>query len=158
MAQLGSGALIVAFALAIYGIIVSVLGARRNAAELISSGIRAVWGVTALILVAVVALATAFLRHDFQIAYVAGRSSREMPMHYVLTAFYGGQQGSLLYWSMIAGLLSSLAIFLHRKRDRDLIPYVAATVLSTELFFLFMLNFISSPFTLLPSAPRTASG
>ena len=158
MAQLGSGALIVAFALALYGIAVSVIGARRNAAELISSGIRAVWGVTALILVSVVALATAFLRHDFQIAYVATRSSREMPRHYVLSAFYGGQQGSLLYWAMIAGLLSSLAIFLHRKRDRELIPYVAATVLSTELFFLFMLNFISSPFTLLPSAPADGVG
>ncbi len=158
MAQLGSGALIVAFALALYGIVASVLGARRQANELIDSGIRAVWGVTALILVAVGALITAFVTHDFQLAYVAGRSSREMPIHYVLTAFYGGQQGSLLYWSMIAGLLSSLAIFLHRKRDRGLIPYVAATVLSTELFFLFMLNFISSPFTLLPMTPLDGAG
>ncbi len=158
MAQLGSGALIVAFALALYGIVVSVLGARRKATELIDSGLRAVWGVTALILVAVVALATAFLTHDFQLAYVAGRSSRDMPTQYVLTAFYGGQQGSLLYWAMIAGLLSSLAIFLHRKRDRELIPYVAATVLTTELFFLFMLNFISSPFTLLPVAPLDGAG
>ena len=158
MAQLGSGALIVALALAVYGIVVSVLGARRQANELIDSGIRAVWGVTALILVAVVALITAFLTHDFQLAYVAGRSSREMPTHYILTAFYGGQQGSLLYWAMIAGILSSLAIFLHRKRDRALIPYVAATVLSTELFFLFMLNFVSSPFTLLPMTPLNGVG
>ena len=158
MAQLGSGALIVAFALALYGIVVSVIGARRRASELIDSGLRAVWGVTALILVAVGALATAFLTHNFQLAYVAGRSSRDMPLHYVLAAFYGGQEGSLLYWSMIAGILSSIAIFMHRKRDRDLIPYVAATVLSTEVFFLFMLVFISSPFTLLPVAPLDGAG
>ena len=158
MAQLGSGALIVAFALALYGIAVSVIGARRHATELINSGLRAVWGVTALIIVAVAALATAFLTHNFQLAYVAGRSSRDMPLHYVLAAFYGGQEGSLLYWSMIAGILSSIAIFLHRKRDRDLIPYVAATVLSTEVFFLFMLVFISSPFTLLPVAPVDGAG
>jgi cytochrome c-type biogenesis protein CcmF len=158
VAQLGSGALIVAFALALYGIVVSVIGARRHASELINSGLRAVWGVTALIIVAVAALATAFLTHNFQLAYVAGRSSRDMPLHYVLAAFYGGQEGSLLYWSMIAGILSSIAIYLHRKRDRDLIPYVAATVLSTEVFFLFMLVFISSPFTLLPVAPLDGAG
>ena len=158
MAQLGSGALIVAFAITLYGIVVSVLGARRQSSELIQSGIRAVWGVTALIVVAVGALITAFLTHDFQLVYVAGRSSREMPIHYVLAAFYGGQEGSLLYWSMIAGLLSSLAIFLHRKRDRALIPYVAATVLTTELFFLVMLNFVASPFTLSPTTPSDGLG
>ena len=53
MAQLGSGALIIALALAIYGIIAGVIGARRNVPELVDSAVRAVWGVTALILVAV---------------------------------------------------------------------------------------------------------
>ena len=158
MAQLGSGALIVALALSVYGIIVSIVGARRGAAELVQSGIRAVWGVTGMILVAVGALITAFLTHDFQLTYVAGRSSREMPMHYVLASFYGGQQGSLLYWAMIAGLLSSLAIFLHRKRDRALIPYVCATVLSTELFMLVVLNFVTSPFDLMPTVPQDGAG
>ena len=158
MAQLGSGALIVALALAVFGIIAGVIGARRQIPELVDSSLRAVWGVTLLILVAVGALITAFLTHDFRLAYVAGRSSRDMPFYYVAAAFYGGQEGSLLYWSMIAGLLSSLAIFLHRKRDRALIPYVAATVLSVETFLLVMLNFVASPFVLLPVAPQDGAG
>ena len=70
MAQLGSGALVVALALAVYGIVAGVLGARRRIPELVESSIRAVWGVTALILVAVVTLLTAFLTHDFRLEYV----------------------------------------------------------------------------------------
>ncbi|MBX6340837.1 MAG: heme lyase CcmF/NrfE family subunit [Thermomicrobiaceae bacterium] len=158
MPQLGHGALVVALALALYGIVAGVLGARRAIPELVDSAIRAVWGVTALILVAVVALMTAFLTHDFRLAYVAGRSSREMPTHYVLAAFYGGQEGSLLYWAMIAGILSSLAVLLHRRRDRALMPYMVATVLSVETFLLFMLTVIANPFKLMPVAPADGAG
>ena len=158
MAQLGSGALIIALALAIYGILAGVIGARRNVPELVDSAVRAVWGVTALILVAVGSLITAFVTHNFQIVYVAGRSSRDMPLHYVLAAFYGGQEGSLLYWSMIAGLLSSLALFIHRHRDRALVPYLAATVLSVETFLLVILTVVASPFTLYPAAMTPSDG
>ncbi len=158
MAQLGSGALIIALALAIYGIIAGVIGARRNVPELVDSAVRAVWGVTALILVAVGSLITAFATHNFQLVYVAGRSSLDMPLHYVLAAFYGGQEGSLLYWSMIAGLLSSLALILHRHRDRALVPYLAATVLSVETFLLLILTIVASPFTLYPAAMTPANG
>ncbi|MDI3340560.1 MAG: heme lyase CcmF/NrfE family subunit [Sphaerobacter sp.] len=158
MAQLGSGALIVALALAVYGIVAGVVGARRRIPELVESSIRAVWGVTLLVLVAVAALLTAFLTHDYRLEYVFGRSSRDMPVYYVAAAFYGGQEGSLLYWAMIAGLLSSLALYLHRKRDRALIPYVAATVLSVETFLLLMLTIVASPFTLLPMTPPDGQG
>src|SRR5690606_38541522 len=103
--------------LAVYGIVAGVVGARRRIPELVESSIRAVWGVTALILVAVVTLLTAFLTHDFRLEYVFGRSSRDMPIYYVAAAFYGGQEWSLLYWAMIAGVLSSLAVYHHRKRD-----------------------------------------
>ena len=158
MAQLGSGVLILALALSVYGIVVSVLGARRNAPELVQSGMRSVWGVTFLVFIAVVALVVAFVTHDFRLAYVAGRSSREMPLHYVLAAFYGGQEGSLLYWALVAGVLSSLALYLHRRRDAALVPYIAATFLSTQTFFLIMLTIVSSPFTLLPVAPANGAG
>ncbi len=158
MAQLGSGALIIALALAVYGILAGVIGARRNVPELVDSAVRAVWGVTALVLVAVASLITAFVTHDFRLIYVAGRSSVDMPLHYVLAAFYGGQEGSLLYWSMIAGLLSSLALLLHRQRDRALVPYMAATVLSVETFLLVILTVVASPFTLYPAALTPSNG
>ncbi len=158
MAELGSGALIIALMLALYGIAASVLGARRHVPELVTSAIRATWGVTLLVVMAVVALATAFLTHDFRLAYVAGRSSRDMPAHYVLAAFYGGQEGSLLYWVMIVGLLGSLALYIHRQSDRALIPHVTATILSVMALLLVILTLVASPFELLPVTPIDGAG
>lgn len=158
MAQLGSGALIVAFALALYGIVAGLLGGRRRIPELVDSSVRAVWGMTFFIIIALLALLTAFLTHDFRLEYVFGRSSRDMPIYYVAAAIYGGQEGSLLYWAMLAGILSSIALLLHRNRERALIPYVVVTVLSVQVFLLGVLNFVASPFTLLPMTPPDGQG
>lgn len=158
MAQLGSGALILALILAIYGIVASLIGARRRIPELLGSGYRATYGVAVLIVVAVVALVMSFLRHDFRLAYVAARSSRDMPTHYVIAAFYGGQEGSLLYWAMVASVLGALALYLHRRSDRALLPYMNATLLSILTFLLLVLTVVSSPFRLLPVTPPDGAG
>src|SRR5688572_21564489 len=96
MAQLGHGALLLAFVLAVFGVVVCVVGERRRIPELSIAGVRAVVGVTLLMVVAASVLVVAFLTHDFSLQYVSGRSSRDMPLRYVITAFYGGQEGSLL--------------------------------------------------------------
>jgi cytochrome c-type biogenesis protein CcmF len=158
VAELGSGALIIALMLALYGIAASLLGARRRVPELVTSAIRATWGVTLLVVTAVIALVSAFLTQDFRLAYVAGRSSRDMPTHYVLAAFYGGQEGSLLYWVMIVGILGSLALYVYRRSDRALMPYVTATILSVMALLLVILTFVASPFELLPVTPIDGTG
>lgn len=158
MAHLGSGALILALILAIYGIGASLLGARRRIPELLLSGYRATYAVAFLVAVALIALVVSFLRHDFRLAYVAGRSSRDMPLHYVIAAFYGGQEGSLLYWALVASGLGALALYLHRRSDRALLPYMNATLLSVLTFLLLVLTVVSSPFRLLPVTPPDGAG
>jgi hypothetical protein len=126
MAQLGHGALLLAFALAIFGVAASVFGERRRVPELSIAGVRAVVGVTVLLFVAAAVLVTAFVTHDFSFAYVSGRSSTDMPLRYIVTAFYGGQEGSLLFWAMRvsgdAGLFSVHALLrgfsVRAERDR----------------------------------------
>ncbi len=158
MAHLGSGALILALILAIYGMVASLLGARRRVPELLQSGYRATYAVAFLVAVALIALVIAFVRHDFRLAYVAGRSSRDMPLHYVIAAFYGGQEGSLLYWTLVASGLGALALYLHRRSDRTLLPYMNATLLSVVTFLLLVLTVVSSPFRLLPVTPPDGAG
>ncbi|MDW8058519.1 MAG: cytochrome c-type biogenesis CcmF C-terminal domain-containing protein [Thermomicrobium sp.] len=158
MAQLGSGALILALILAVYGIGASLLGARRRMPELLQSAFRATYGVALLVALAVFALVMAFVRHDFRLAYVAARSSRDMPLHYVIAAFYGGQEGSLLYWAMVASVLGALALYLHRNSDRLLLPYMNATLLSILTFLLLVLTVVASPFRLLPVTPPDGAG
>ncbi len=158
MAQLGSGALILALILAVYGIGASIVGARRRVPELLESGFRATYGIAFLITLAVFALVVSFVRHDFRLAYVAARSSRDMPLQYVISAFYGGQEGSLLFWAMVASVLGAVALYMHRHSDRLLLPYMNATLLSILTFLLLVLTVVSSPFRLLPVAPRDGAG
>jgi cytochrome c-type biogenesis protein CcmF len=158
VAELGSGVLIVALLLSLYGFAVALIGARRNIPELVESSIRATWGVAALVVIASGALLYAFITHDFSLDYVAGRSSTDMPMGFVLSAFWGGQEGSLLYWATVSTVLSAIAITIHRKRDRALIPYVVATSFSINIFFLVMLTMITSPFVVRANVPDEGMG
>lgn len=158
MAHLGHGALLIAFALSLFGIALNIIGEKRRIPELSIAGVRAVIGVTLMLGVAAVVLLVAFITHDFSFAYVSGRSSSDMPMRYVVTAFWGGQEGSLLYWTIAAGVLASIAFARNRARFPRLVPYAAATFLSLQAFMLFMLCFVATPFTLNAVAPAEGRG
>ncbi|HUG15985.1 MAG TPA: heme lyase CcmF/NrfE family subunit [Thermomicrobiales bacterium] len=158
MAHLGHGALLVAFALSLFGIALNVIGEKRRIPELSIAGVRAVIGVTVLLFVAAVVLMIAFITHDFSFAYVSSRSSTDMPMRYVVTAFYGGQEGSLLLWTIAAGVLGSIAFARNRPRFPRLVPYAAATFLALQAFMLYMLCFVATPFLLNPVAPSEGRG
>src|SRR6476620_10750164 len=102
---LGYGALLLAFALALFGAALNVIGERRSIPELTIAGVRALVGVAALIWIAAAVLLIAFITHDFSFAYVSSRSSTDMPLKYVVTSFYGGQEGSLIFWSLVSATL-----------------------------------------------------
>ena len=78
--DLGYVAMVLALVLAVYGIVASVLGARRNAVELITSGRNAVYVVGALVLFAAAVLWRALLTNNFQLEFVAQHSERALPL------------------------------------------------------------------------------
>lgn len=158
MAQLGQGILTLALALAVLGVGLNVAGERKRIPELSLSGLRALVGVTVLLALASSVLLIAFIGNDFSLAYVSGRSSTDMPFRYVLTAFYGGQAGSLLLWSFVAGVLSSIAFYRNRARFPRLVPYAAATSLAVLSFLIFMLVFVSTPFAVNHVTPSEGRG
>jgi cytochrome c-type biogenesis protein CcmF len=158
LAQIGQGILTLALALAVLGIGLNVVGERRRIPELSMSGLRALVGVTVLLGLASAVLIIAFVGNDFSLAYVSGRSSTDMPFRYVITAFYGGQAGSLLLWSMVAGTLSSIAFYRNRARFPRLIPYAAATALAVIGFLIFMMVAVSTPFAVNHITPAEGRG
>lgn len=158
MAQLGQGILTLALALAVLGIGLNIVGEKKRIPELSMAGIRSLIGVTILVALAAAILMMAFVTHDFSLAYVSGRSSTNMPLRYVITAFYGGQAGSLLFWSLIAGTLSSIALYRNRARFPRLVPYAAATTLAVMAFLLYMLTFVATPFAVNHVTPAEGQG
>lgn len=156
--DLGTISQILALLFAVYAVASSVLGAVRGKPALIASGRRAVYMVAMFLVLAAVSLIASFLARDFAVRYVADHSSRAMPWYYTLAAFYGGQEGSLLYWAMVLSIFASIAVMLHRRTPSSLMPYVVATLMTIETFFLFLLNFASTPFTRIRVAPADGAG
>ncbi|TMF48934.1 MAG: heme lyase CcmF/NrfE family subunit, partial [Chloroflexi bacterium] len=149
--DLGFIALILAAAFAIFAILAAIVGAQRGNVPLISSAKRGVLAVTFFLLLASASLIASFLTHDFGVSYVAQHSSLSMPWYYTLSAFYGGQEGSLLYWALMLSIFSAIFIFTSKRAPTALVPYVMATLMSIEIFFLLMLTTVSNPFARLPS-------
>jgi cytochrome c-type biogenesis protein CcmF len=158
MADIGYIALWIAFGLCLYVPMVSVLGARTRRNYLILSaerGIQAVFGVLTL---ASFCLIYSLITDNFQLRYVAEHSNRAMPLFYKITAWWGGQEGSLLFWVWILSVFSVIVVAQNRYKNRELMPYVYSTLMSTALFFLVLILFAANPFAVLPPSRVPADG
>ena len=145
MAALGRVALLLSFGLVAYALVAGSFAAytrRRRLALSAQNALLAAFGTT---LVAAGVLLSALARHDFSFVYVAAHTSRSLPLGYTLSAFWGGQEGSLLLWLVILTGYAALAVWLNR-RSRELIAWVVPVLGGVALFFAFMLCFVSSPF------------
>src|SRR5213079_1435769 len=149
MENLGSLAVLLAFCLAVYAVIGSVIGRLKRNPFLILSAERAVYSVWFLVTIASGILIYALVTGDFRFAYVAQYSNRAMSPAYKFSAFWGGQEGSLLMWSWLLATYSSIAVFTNRRKLRDSMPYVTAILMSTSAFFLILNAFVASPFRML---------
>jgi cytochrome c-type biogenesis protein CcmF len=149
MENLGSLAILLAFCVALYAVAASVLGAVRHKPFLVVSGQRAVYSVWVLVTLASGILVYSLLTGDFRFAYVAEHSNRSMPILYKFAAWWGGQEGSLLFWSWLLSTYAAVVAFTNRRKHRDMIPYVVAILATVETFFLILNNFIANPFQML---------
>src|SRR3972149_6682546 len=147
MTQIGEIALVIALLIAVYSGIAIFIGARRDKGELMTSGRWGILVVCGLVTIASAALWYAFLTRDFQVTYVYQYSSRGLSTFYTVSAFWAGQAGSLLLWAWVLTLFGAVVVFQTRKRNIDLAPYVLFIIGAIEVFFLWVLNFGSSPFT-----------
>lgn len=105
------------------------------------------YGTVALIGVAVLVLAYAFLSHDFRLRYVAHYSDRGMPTHFLLTALWGGQDGSLLWWLFLLSIYIGSCVYWLGNRYQQLQPYVIATLMTVVAFFAVLMLFAANPFS-----------
>jgi len=135
----------------------ALVGKLRGKPFLEVSAQRAVLAVWVLVTAASGLLLYAILGNDFRYSYVAGRSNIDLPLIYKLAAWWGGQEGSLLFWSWIAATYSLLAAYTGRKYHRDMVAYIVAIMLTVQAFFLGLIAFIANPFQVLMSGPNIVS-
>ncbi|NOY87580.1 MAG: heme lyase CcmF/NrfE family subunit [Deltaproteobacteria bacterium] len=150
MSPMGSAALIVAFPVAIYGAAASLLGAVRHRADFVRSARSAVYLNLFLVTTAAVSLLNAFITRDFSLQYVYEYSSRSLSGFYTISAFWAGQEGSLLLWMWLLAFFTALVVFTNRGRYGDLMPWVIHVLMLNAVFFLLLLNFVTDPFLAIP--------
>ena len=153
MIELGTLALWLALVASVYAVAASVYGALRGRADFVASGERGAWTAAASVVVATGVMLHALITSDFSIRYVAGYSSTTLPLRYRISALWGGMEGSLLFWALVLVMLSSLVLWQNRNRNRALMPWVTATLMTITTFFALMLVFLTPPFATLPFVP-----
>lgn len=158
MLTAGRACLIIALVISVYGAGASLYGARSGRRAWMDSGARAVYALTAVVVLAFGLLEIAFLRSDFSFALVASHSSTTTPLFYRATAVWSSQEGSLLLWLVLLALWSSFMVRFTRAKAGDIAPYAIAVLLGYGAFFAGTLVLLESPFTLLASVPTEGAG
>ncbi len=158
LAETGYGLLLAAVVLAASATLISFWSGARGAANLAWVGRRALYATTALLVLASGCLVAALLSHDFTIAFVAEHSDRSLPTALLVASFYGGQEGSLLYWTLVLGVIGSAAASAASGVDVRLAAYAAAVISFVLTFFLLVMVFVADPFGVLAVTPSDGLG
>ena len=159
MNQIGYIALLVGTVMSAYAVIALSVGAVRRYPELIKSGRVAAWSVVGLVALGVVCVQYALLTSDFSLRYVVEVSSREMEWWYKMGAMWGGQEGSLLLWSLILAVCMAFLLVQTRKmQPRELAPWIIVAMCSGTAFFLGMCTLVVNVFEPMASVPQDGKG
>ncbi|MCC6223986.1 MAG: heme lyase CcmF/NrfE family subunit [Thermoleophilia bacterium] len=157
MPGLGRAALVIALGLVLYAAIAGAYAALRGRRRLADSAANALVVSFVATAAAAAVLLGAFLTDDLSLTYVANHSSRDLPRGYAFSAFWGGQEGSLLLWLLVLTGMSAAAVVLNRRLVREVLPWTVPILAGVAVFFALVLVLVSSPFATQP-APADGLG
>lgn len=147
MANLGYIALIFALGFSSYALIASACGFFLKREELVVSGVRSFYCAAAWIILASISVAVLLSQDAFNLAYVWGYSNRALPWYFKITALWGGQAGSLLWWNTILNVYAMIALWQNRRRDRWVLACICGVFSLSVLFFTVLHLFVADPFS-----------
>ncbi len=146
LADFGFGILLLTFIAALYAAGAALYGALKDVPAAVESARRAMLLTFPLISVASAILVYLLATGRFEVEYVYSVTSRSMPMYLKLTAWWGGQAGSLLFWAWLLSLFTSAVTLRKWDRDREFLPWVVVVGSVTLAFFLGLNIFVENPF------------
>ena len=158
MADFGTISLMAALAVCIYGAVIPHFGVKSNNWNLIRSAQNA--SILSFFLVAVASgiLIHALVISDFSIFYVWRHSSTDMPLIYKITSYWGGLEGSLLFWILVQSFFAMIVAFRYQYSNREIIPYVITTLNAIMAFLLVLLIGWSNPLEVQAIIPKEGQG
>jgi cytochrome c-type biogenesis protein CcmF len=146
IANFGYGSLVLTFLVSLYGIGASIYGLRRGLPAWVDSARNAMLLTWPLLTLTALSIITLLLIGSYEVNYVASVTSSSMPFYLRITALWGGQAGSLIFWSWLMAAFASAATLRRWERDREFLPWVIVVLLVTLAFFLSLSIFIENPF------------
>ncbi len=146
VANLGYGALVITLLVSLYGIGAAYYGARRNKHAWVASARNATLLTFPLITVSALSIIYLLVTNDYQVDYVASVTSNSMPAYLKVTALWGGQPGSLVFWSWLMAAFASAVTLRKWDRDQEFLPWVVIVTLGTLGFFVALNVFFENPF------------
>jgi cytochrome c-type biogenesis protein CcmF len=155
IATFGFGAMVLSFVVSLYGIGASIYGLRRGLPQWVESARRAMLLTFPLISVVALTLIYLLVTGHYEVSFVYSVTSESMPIYLRVTSLWGGQSGSLIFWSWLLSAFASAVTLRKWERDREFLPWVVIVSLVTVAFFLSLNLLFENPFNRFWS---TASG
>lgn len=146
VANFGYGSLIITFLVSIYGAVAAYLGARRRESTWVDSARNAMLLTFPLLTIAALTIIYLLISGHYEVQYVTEVTSNSMPIYLRITALWGGQAGSLIFWSWLMSAFASAVTLRKWDRDREFLPWVILVSLVTLAFFLLLSIFVENPF------------
>lgn len=145
--DIGFIALTIAFCMALYATILSLYGGMLKRHAWVESARNATLVVFGLLTISILTVIYSLYTLDFSQAYVADVSSQAMSPFLRITALWGGQEGSVLFWAWLMSGFVAVVVLRKWEADRELMPYVIFVAMLTTTFFVGVSLFITNPFT-----------
>ncbi len=146
LANFGFGVLVITFLVALYGIGAAFYGGIKKLPAWVESARLAMLLTFPLITVSAFTLIYLLVTGHYEVAFVYSVSSKAMPLYLRATALWGGQSGSLIFWSWLMSAFATAVTIRKWDRDREFLPWVIVVSLITLAFFVGMAVFIENPF------------
>ena len=146
IANFGFGVLVISFLVTLYSVFAAIYGERRKIPAMVESARRAMLLTWPLLTLTAGVLIYLLVNNHYEVQFVYEVTSRSMPTYLKVTAWWGGQAGSLLFWSWLMSAFASLVTLRKWDRDREFLPWVIVVACVTMAFFIGMNVFFENPF------------
>jgi len=157
-ATIGHTSILLAFLLALSGIVIPLIGSRSGDDRYFVLTRFAILGQFVLVTLAASSLIYGLMTTDFSIKYVAFNTTRATPIYYRVTGLWGALEGSLLLWEWILIIFSGIVAWIYRDRHREMMPWVLMIFSIVSAFFLGVVGFVSNPFETIFPIPLDGNG